>query len=68
MCALLILCMTIPAAAYENDIVSEVLTELVPLGEAKRDISLEFSREYDDVRCYLWSNGSLAPYADVIKR
>ncbi len=56
------------AAAYENDIVSEVLTGLVPLGEAKHDISLEFSKEYSDVRCYLWSNGSLAPYADVIKR
>ncbi len=56
------------AAAYENDIVSEVLTELVPVGETKRDISLEFSHEYDDVRCYLWSNGSLAPYVDVIKR
>ena len=59
------------AAAYENDAVAEVLTDVAPIMQGAPhdaphyDITLEFTREYTDVRFYLWSKGSLEPYADV---
>lgn len=62
------------AAAYEGEVLAEVITVTVskttqdasPHGEPPAtEISREFSREYTNVRFYLWSQGTLMPYSDV---
>lgn len=62
------------AAAYEDEMLAEVITVTVPKtdweasphGEPPAtEISEEFSKEYTNVRFYLWSQGTLMPYSKV---
>ncbi len=59
------------AAAYENGVLAEALTDTAPImqGDTNNaphyDITMEFSKEYTDVRFYLWSKDTLKPYEEV---
>lgn len=59
------------AAAYENGVLAEALTDTAPIMQGDMhnaphyDITMEFSKEYADVRFYLWSKDTLKPYEEV---
>lgn len=55
------------AAAYENDMIAEVKTEEIPKSNDAYIIEdMTFEKEYDDVRFYLWSAGTIEPYHNVV--
>lgn len=53
------------AAAYENDMLTEVKTQIISISDEAQDIVFEFTKEYSDIRFYLWSSGTLEPYSEV---
>ena len=55
------------AAAYEaDDILAEVKTMIIPVGENPTNVAFEFSKEYGNIKCYLWSAATLEPMYEVM--
>lgn len=54
------------AAAYENGMVAEVKSVRIEKSDDAVLISETFDKEYDDVRFYLWSAGSIEPYHNAV--
>ncbi len=53
------------AAAYENNLLAEVKTQIISISDEAQDIVFEFTKDYGDIRFYLWSFGTLEPYSEV---
>ena len=53
------------AAAYEDGILAEAKSVLIPMSEEDTPVSVTFDKEYSEVKCYLWSSESIEPYADL---
>ncbi len=53
------------AAAYEDGILADAKSVLIPMSEEDTPVSVTFDKEYSEVKCYLWSSESIEPYADL---
>ncbi len=54
------------AAAYENGVLADAKTAEIPMSDSDYTVSdMTFDKDYTDVRFFLWSNGTLAPYTNM---
>lgn len=54
------------AAAYDDSgVLREIKTEIISASDVAHDISISFSKTYDDIKLFLWSETGLVPYTDV---
>lgn len=54
------------AAAYEDNIVVDAVTQSIPQSDAGVPVELAFDEAHTNVKFFLWGEDSLTPYSDVI--